>query len=783
MLTPVPNIEYPADLIGSPGDRPSPASLNRIDLMCEQRMSHAGTYDQNYLETRMPGFPDDLNYDYFNDTPKDQWASDFFSGGESFEILNMHPTMPVIKGQIPTVYGRAFVDHQVNDIVNFREIPTQLETVWFFPESELGVLIYRGTIEVTEDDGTDIKKILIANENRGDIPREISEYQKQLELRTNLEESYKYLLYTAPLIPEGMKCGFEQLQDDSNFPLELIAKANMEGFSETKKLEMEEDFKLRMEALRVQMAESGMPPEQIDARMKELLPPDDPVEPSPEAQKITDAMEKVIPGIMDDPDNLDLTKLNLKAMDDVKAEMDSMAEEKTKDARQQLLDQIENLKQQEPSAGSQQSIAMMEKILEEMDLPPRLPRIDVDEIIQQIRSQESEVDKQMLVMQSQGMALEDIKKMQESFDRDDTEKNTRDGLEKALDGYRIGAHYLVDARSPHEGKEGEIREKLLEKFRVHGKTSHGDYAFLDLSNLDLAGIDLSYSFLEFADLSGSNLSNANLSHAILANAKFKNTTMSNVNLTDCNLGSIHFIGSTFEDCDLTGSTLSKSIIENTQFSRCKMAEKTDMMFEAEFQHARFIDSDLRKNTFIDSDISHCRFTGSDLSESNFVNPIMEAVNFDGSDLSGVNFVNAKADDSKFTKAKMKNVRFVGECTLENTDFTGADVSESNLRDCQLQKAKFTDALLFKTDLSGANLKGANFDNARAVQAQFVKSDLTFASLHKIDLMEGSLQKAIISGAILTDSNLYSVSFTGCTVGETDFSGAYLEKTVFKDWRP
>lgn len=35
---------------------------------------------------RMPGFPDDFNYDYFNDAAKDQQIEGFFKGDEQYEI-------------------------------------------------------------------------------------------------------------------------------------------------------------------------------------------------------------------------------------------------------------------------------------------------------------------------------------------------------------------------------------------------------------------------------------------------------------------------------------------------------------------------------------------------------------------------------------------------------------------------------------------------------------------------------------------------------------------------
>jgi uncharacterized protein YjbI with pentapeptide repeats len=776
-IIPLPNIEYADQLVGSPNDKPRPASLNRIDMMCEQRMLNAGTYDQKYIETRMPGFPDDFNYDYFNDAAKDQQTEGFFKGDEQYEIRNMHPLHSIIKGQIPGVTGRAFVNHQVDGVVEFKEVPTQLDTIWVFPGAELGVMIHRGTLEVGEDDGADIKQLLVANENIKDTPREPMHYQNELVLRTDPTEAFKYLLYTAPLIPEGTKCGFKLMQDKADFPLELLGKENMENFAEAKKLE-------NQAAIYRQLVDSGVETKQFDDVIKKIADAkDNPVALTPEMQKIADITEKVLPGMIADPKNLNLTKLNLKAMDELKEHMEKMQVEKKEEAKQQLISQIDQLKKMDTGSASKGQIAQLEKVVVEIDLPPILPRIDVEAIIGQLKGQQAEMDKQLLQMKSMGLPEEQLLKMKASFNAEAIEQQTREGLEKASDGYRLAAHYIPTGRSPHPGREGDIREQLIQAYQSRSKTSKGDYAFVDLSDLDLSGIDLSGSYLEYADLTNTNLTNANLSKAILSHAIVSNTNFTNANLIEANLGSIDFDGAEFINADLTSATLGKSNISKTTFRQCKMAEKMDMFLETKFDHANFIECDLHKNVFIDADISGCDFTDSNLSESSFVNPIMKQAVFTRANLSATNFVTAIADDAKFDHATMKNVRFVGESSLENADFRGADASEANLRDCNLQKAKFAESILLKSDFGGANLKHADFEKANAAGAQFNKADLTFATLQCTNLMEGSMYKAILSSTQFTQANLYGVNFLGCTIGETDFTGAYVEQTIFKDWKP
>jgi uncharacterized protein YjbI with pentapeptide repeats len=783
-VIPVPNIEYADQLIGSPTDRPPPASLNRTDILSEQRLSNAGTYDQNYLETRMPGFPDDLNYDYFNDAAKDQWTEGFFNGDENFEIRNMSPDEAFIQGQLPGVYGRVFVNHAVQDEIEFKEIPTQLDTVWLFPAGQLGVLIHRGTLEVNEDDASDIKQILIANENKNDIPRPADHYKNHLGLRIDPEEGYKYLLNTAPLIPQDCRCGFKAMQENSVMPLELLAKANMTNYADIKKQEAEESFAQQIEAMKKQLQDSGMDPLKIDDLINQMTnAKNNQAELSPELQQITTIMEKVLPGITTDPNNLDLAKLNLKAMDELAAYTEKIQQQKKAEAAQKLNEQLDELKKAEAGPETSLAISSFEKAITEIELPPILPRIKVEEIIAQYRGQMDEMEKQLVVMQSMGLPESELAKMKSSFNIEEIEQKTREGLDMGNEGYRIGAHYIGRSRSPHAGSEDAIRVSLIAAFQSQGKTSHGDYAFVDLSNLDFTGIDLSGAYLEYADLTNTNLTNANLSKAILSHAIVKNTNFSYSNLTEANLGAINFDGCEFVNADLTGATLGKSKFSNSLFKHCKMAEKADMFLETEFDNASFIETDMRKNTFFDVDISDCDFSGSDLSGSSFVNPIMKNAIFSRANLNGVNFVKALAEGAKFDHASMINVRFVAESSLAGANFHSADVSKANMMGCNLQNAKFTESTLHESNFGGANLKYANFEKASAKESQFNKADLTFATLPRADFMEGSMHKAILSGAQFTGANLYGVNFLGCTIGDTDFAGANVEQTIFKDWKP
>ncbi|TIH15876.1 DUF2169 domain-containing protein [Marinifilum sp. JC120] len=191
---PLPNIELPQQQIGSPSQKPDPAGFGPLDLMWPQRTKKNGTYDEKWKNERWPFFPDDMNYEFFNAASEDQFMDGYFKGGEPVEIKNMHRDFPFIESALPSLRMRCFVtvnknfkphkfpvgplpSHQISEDEEFREVSTRLETVWFFPSIMRGLLIYRGTTEVVDDEGADVLRVMIRHEVQDEDPKSIEHYR------------------------------------------------------------------------------------------------------------------------------------------------------------------------------------------------------------------------------------------------------------------------------------------------------------------------------------------------------------------------------------------------------------------------------------------------------------------------------------------------------------------------------------------------------------------------------------------------------------------------------
>jgi uncharacterized protein YjbI with pentapeptide repeats len=779
----LPNIEYKSKLITSPSFQPTPASFGRIDIMSSPRIERAGTYDQKYIETRMPGLPDDIDWLYFNDAAEDQWIDGYFNGDEKYFISNMHSEHRVLQGTLPPIYGRAFVNQLVPllDIegnktgeseIQFKEIDTKLDTLYLFPNADLGVMIYRGTLESSCDIGSDIKALLLACENRKDNPRGIEHYHDQLKKRLDPDHGYKYALFSAPLIAEGMRCGFEKINDTQDFPLEMLAKDNLDKLVSSISEETNKAKNNAQEEIEKLCKEAGM---DVEAFFKNL---ENPIK-SPEQIKLESLIEKLAPGITSGKQDIDIFNIDLTVIDEIKTFLAEIENREKEIAKERIKSEIEKLKQLNTPNITEPYIEQLSVKLEEIELPPIWPRIDLDSKVDELKKQKEVLKQQLESIETNSSS--EIEQKINDLDIEKLESKLKEAETNLKSAYLMGAHLFGEARSPHPEKEQLLKEELIAKYASKEDLTNRDFACIDLSGQDLTGIDLSGCYLEGVNFSDCNLSNANLAGAIAAGANFSGAILTNANCKGANIGATdltHAIlnGSDLSDCQLGGATFRDTQIENCALPKGNYLDTT-------FENVSFKNSDLSESNFINPVFKGCVFENANLTQTNYVEGQFIDCDFSSATLDGANFVKAKLENAKFGDAKMINVRFVGGCDILEADFTGANVSKSCLRENMLNHAVFDRCVLDEADFSGAQLIGASFKNAKAYRTQFMLSHISSANFENINLMEGSMYKAYAVGAKFDRANLYSVNFMDATLGQNTYKGANLDQTILKEWRP
>ena len=205
----LPNIEDPAHLLLSRDDLPAPACPLPIDFANPVRRALSGTYDQHWLDTRWPHYPDDCAPDFFHSAQKAQRLAPgpFFKGDEDIEIMGMHHEYPCIRSRLPEVRIRAFVltaetftpfaggingekpplpyAKDLDGPGIFSEVELRLDTVWLLPDLMGAFAIRRGLLPVVDDEMDDILRVYVVTEKPADPPQTLPYYLEELKKRAH----------------------------------------------------------------------------------------------------------------------------------------------------------------------------------------------------------------------------------------------------------------------------------------------------------------------------------------------------------------------------------------------------------------------------------------------------------------------------------------------------------------------------------------------------------------------------------------------------------------------
>jgi uncharacterized protein YjbI with pentapeptide repeats len=840
-LHPLPNIEDPDYLVGSPGDKPEPAGFSILDPSWPQRMRFQGTYDKDYKKKYFPGYPEDFDWHHFHCGPEDQWIKGFFEGNETFEIRNMHPDVPVIEGALPGLYARCFIRHTINsDEPEFTELPMNLDTIWFFPEKMLALLIWRKGIEVADDEAEQITDVLLAYEDRVQEPRDLEYYRKALEKRMNSDDALLNNLNTEDLIPLGHKCAMELLQEnafagdeESEFAKNIDAKAEaMQQMADEKIEEAIQQAEKNMENINIpdeawehipDDAKAHMPGKEGGLDLRKLMSQKPGAAPDPDVKALNQKLEAIMPGITaGDPKKMELKNFSFDKIDQMMDTVGEFSDKKEKEAmdlakkeiakakdqvKGQLDDIYKKIDEAKEMAGpegaegvkslddAKEKLEASLKTMDDLDLEetPKapLPRIDSEEIKAQMSQVNPQVMDAMQHLQSmKDMGIEDErtqgleKQIQETMET--TTKQIEEGLQEAekgfKEGYFMGAHFMEDGLSPHKDPVESVAERLLNAIAEGEDVSNGDWACIDLSGQNLDGVDLSGTFLEQVNFKGASLKGANLSGSIMARANLEDADLSGANLEEANVGAVHAHKTNFTDANLKSAKLSKGDFTDADFTRAELEDVESL--EVVVNGTNFAEASMPFMKFIESGLTGTKFRKADLSTTVFMD-----CDIKDADFSEVNMSRCTFADARFTNVTFDGADLTGSCFaatdpekawMKDVRFRGANLTQCNFQGMEMQGTDLNGATLENANFGGADLTDADLSHAYAKSAQFRKARLAGARLDEINLIEGSLAKAYIVNASFVGANLYAVDFLRAVIEETDFSDSNREATLIGD---
>lgn len=179
-----PNLEDPNDLMVSRSDEPQPIGFAPIAPTWPARCTRLGTIDDMWADTRAPYFPADFDPAFFQAAPPTQQIP-FPRGDEPFALWGTHPEHGSIEGTLPGIVPRCFAQMTAEAGGDFIEVNLQLDTIAFEPDDNAVHLVWRGVLDVAEDEAYEVARLFLHQE-RLDGPRLTRGEAQQRFLATEL---------------------------------------------------------------------------------------------------------------------------------------------------------------------------------------------------------------------------------------------------------------------------------------------------------------------------------------------------------------------------------------------------------------------------------------------------------------------------------------------------------------------------------------------------------------------------------------------------------------------
>ncbi|MFO0547012.1 MAG: DUF2169 domain-containing protein [Polyangiaceae bacterium] len=176
----LPNFEKVGDLIKAPTDTPAPAGLGALHPMWRTRAALLGSYDAAWFRTRWPYFPDDFDYRYYQAAPPSQRLRKV-DGDEAYELVGLHPKHGALAGKLGGVRARAFAHRTAEAGGNLTEINLRIDTVTFSPDDNAVHVVWRGLLDVSDDDAPELAEIFATTEPLAGPALGLDEVRARLE--------------------------------------------------------------------------------------------------------------------------------------------------------------------------------------------------------------------------------------------------------------------------------------------------------------------------------------------------------------------------------------------------------------------------------------------------------------------------------------------------------------------------------------------------------------------------------------------------------------------------
>jgi uncharacterized protein YjbI with pentapeptide repeats len=698
----MPNISYPDNTATSSWRARVAAGFGPIPMGNRTRRDKFGTYQRRGQQNETPGFQQDIDWSVFNMAPADQWigngtvngplAGTTFKGGESYTLSNLHPQHAELRGKLPTLASRAFILQQSHSVDEAREVPLQMDTVWFLPDHALGIAIYHGQIEISDSDALDVATLMVGYEHQQQ-PKSLAHYQQVLSLRLDPATATAHVFNDSQLAAERSAADLQQ-------------RALMQQQAEAAVLARSQQ---RIDLLDAQYwAARGSNPPADHQTARATLPPLGIMT----SQTATEG-------------DFDLSDIMAKARA-LTAEVERLGK--------QAIASIAALPARNSDPAKLLETALEHASIAAYDLlPAELSGID------------PQVSAMLAKMPTIDSAADAAAAKKIAADRKAVSKLPvlrRQGRRAAPKVVLPALPYPLDVA---QALGAQIRLWIKAGVCLAGR----DLAGADLAGIDLSGADLREVMLEGANLSDAILIGANLQGAVLVGTCLDRANFSRANLQKANLCAsqgqhicfagadmtrVQALDAQWPQADLRDADLRRLLgirlaFPGAQLDRADASKAT--LFNLSADDSRWQGSTLTKTVLLGSSLQRSQFQGARLSKAAFNTTDLRHSNWDGARLDSVQ----AGARNRWSGASMLATQAI-KC-----GFNGADMAQLDARQ----------AAFLRCDFGRADLRTAQLDMALLSYCALFQSDLRMASATAAEFYQCLLRKTDFSQAMLTNT--------------------------------
>ncbi len=693
----LPNIYAERESIKANHRPRQPTAFEPLDVRWPQRQQYSGNYDQAWLQQGQPGFADDTQPAFFNAAMADQQLDGFIEPGTQVELLGLHPERQRWQFCLPELKARMFIRQTTAADAKLVEATGQIDTLWLFPEFEMGLVIHRAVFAVQDSLGLDVAQLLLAYERSHDEPRPLDHYQQALNERTDAATAAVKMLHEAPLKPQ--KSPQQQAQEQ-----QLYRQA-------------EQRQQQTRQAFIEQLAEQVKTPPQSPTAVNK---------PSAESSAEPSAEPPTLPPELIRRGDVDLTPHV------------AFAEQQTEQARQASEQQRHAAMQHQPFNTPESLSEIHTRVM-----TVRALEHNSDEALASLPSplrQQLQADPEALARWQQAAQLQHGGQFQARIQ---------------------SPVCMTLSRPLPLGGAQQIRNLVIELLQRGVSLAGRDLAGGDLRGIDFRHCDLRQTGLERCQLQGCCFDDAQLSQAVLTEANLEQASFRRADLSQANLSATSGEQVDFSAAQLHDTLLHQAQLPHAQFHQAHLLKTQALQahlphaqfVQANLEQVLFLQADLAHSQWRDCALTLCNFTKASLQSADWQQTRLLRCVMVGLNAQAVQFHHIEGEKVQFSNEGQLNSTRMTHCSWHTCGFRGVDLQQAQLSHSLFQQCDFGDGqlqasqltrcawlgcILLQANLTAAQVDGCLFHQSQLGKLKTQRSRFTQTRIEQCHLLELAL---------------------------------------------